>query len=349
MKIGLIGVTGFTGSLVAKLLIEKGIDFVPAGRNKQLFKQLYGDKLGKLFYVDLTQKQTLEDFVAKVDLVINCVGPFNLLAPNLLDVILSAGNKTYFDITGEQQIVLDSFTNRAKQAKEQNVTIIHSVAYESFLADLLAETFLEENQVYDRIDTLYYSEKHMLSNGSRFTMRLRPFYKTYKIKNGKLIEAQPFEEINNLLPHFAPPEHKYFFVPLPEIIMFYFRFNTLNSGSFHLLDEYEATTFMGKSNKQDIQTIIAKETKRKRRFVSEEYRQKEVFYLILSAQRQGETYSYLVKNVDTYGLTAKLAVAFLETIYYSKLQGGVFTPAELVESQKFMDAVEICPETINLT
>ena len=342
MKVGLLGVTGFTGSLVAKELMARGIDFLPAGRNKQLFEQIFGNQLPEMFFIDLDQPQTLREFLSRVDIVINCIGPFNLFGDRVLDAVFEAGNKIYADIAGEQDFILQSFRTRREKAEEIGVTLTHSVAYESFLIDLIAKNFLDQSTQYQRIETFYHVEKGVLSGGSRFTMRLSSYYKVYRVSDGQLIEAKPFElsKIVNL--PYVRSGQKFYFVPYPEIILFYFTYRALNINSFYLSDEFDADIFKSPKT-QEFNRIIQQEQSRKRRFYPESYRKKEKFYILLHALDQhAHQVNYLITGNDTYGLTAQLMAEFTSQILNrNDIPPGVFTPSQLVDHQQILAKLPI--------
>ena len=352
MIIGLLGVTGFTGSLIANELMQRGIEFLPAGRNQELFGQLFGGQFPQMFYVNLDEPHTLKDFLSRVDVVVNCIGPFNLFGHKVLDAVFEMGNKIYADITGEQQFILQSFQHRQDLARQKNVTIIHSVAFESFLIDLVAKNFLEQSGQYIDIETYYHVEKGVLSGGSRFTMRLSSFYKVYRVHDGQLIEAKPFELVRNLDLPFVRSGQRFYFVPYPEIILFNFTYRALNINSFYLSDEFEAGMFKPPKS-QDFNRIIQQEQSRKRRFYPESYRKKEKFYILLHARdTDDQQYNYLVTGNDTYGLTAHLMAEFITQILNrNNLPSGVFTPAQLVDHQQVLAnlPIEITqPKNLNI-
>ncbi len=352
MTVGLLGVTGFTGSLIAKELMQQGIDFLPAGRNRELFEQLFGGQLPQMFYVNLDEPYTLKDFLSRVDVVVNCIGPFNLFGHKVLDAVFEMGNKIYADITGEQQFILNSFQHRQELARQKNVTVTHSVAFESFLIDLVAQNFLNQSAQYKDIETYYHVEKGVLSGGSRFTMRLSSFYRVYRVQNGQLIEAKPFELSRDVNLPFVRPGQKFYFVPYPEIILFNFTYRAENINSFYLSDEFEAGMFQSPKS-QDFNRIIQQEQSRKRRFYPESYRKKEKFYILLHARdTDDQQYNYLVTGYDTYGLTAQLMSQFIAQILNrNNLPSGVFTPAQLVDHQQVLAnlPIEITqPKNLNI-
>ena len=85
MKVGITGITGFVGSQVCKLLLEKG-NYVVRGsvrslknaKKMQPLKDAFGDNYDKweIVEADLTNEQSIYDFVKSWDYVIHVASPF---------------------------------------------------------------------------------------------------------------------------------------------------------------------------------------------------------------------------------------------------------------------------------
>ncbi len=342
-KIGLLGATGFTGHLITKMLLASSIDFVPGVRKIDFYNELFGPLASDPVFVDLDKPETIDNFIAKTDVIVNCIGPFNLYGPKVLDRVLAHKNKIYLDITGEQQIILESYQHRQHKAQTNNVAIIHSVAFESFLADLTANAFLDKKTLYKQIKTYYFVENGVLSRGSRFTMRLRPFYKTYAVIDGKLVETEPFALSDDLTTDFLLAEQKAYFVPYPEVVFFYHEFNVSDVLTFYFFDDVEGLMFARtRPDNKEFERIFKFESSKRARIIPQRFREREKFYFLLTAEAvNGEKTKISVKGSDTYGLTAIMVVKFLFELLNTEITGGVFSPGELVNARNFLKMLPI--------
>ena len=110
----LLGATGYTGSLVAERFLDAGVDFWAFGRNQEKLVQLKSInsrcKGIETFVIGNVAEQLK---LNNSSIVINCIGPFNVYAEKIVDACIAAGC-VYFDITGEQEIVKQSFFEKSK-------------------------------------------------------------------------------------------------------------------------------------------------------------------------------------------------------------------------------------------
>ena len=96
--IGLLGATGYTGTLTTGELIRRGIPHVLGGRSSTKLNALPGDAERRV--VDTTSPASLAAFCEGVDAVISCIGPFALYGDPVVDACVAAG-VPYVDSTGE--------------------------------------------------------------------------------------------------------------------------------------------------------------------------------------------------------------------------------------------------------
>lgn len=96
--IGLLGATGYTGTLTTHELIRRGIPHVLGGRSATKLNALPGDAERRV--VDTTSPASLAAFCEGVDAVISCIGPFALYGDPVVDACVAAG-VPYVDSTGE--------------------------------------------------------------------------------------------------------------------------------------------------------------------------------------------------------------------------------------------------------
>lgn len=134
----LYGANGYTGKLIAREAVERGVRPVLAGRNRAEIEALAAE-LGcesKIFSLDdpAQVKSQLSDH----PLVLNCAGPFTLTAPAMMEACLAVGIH-YLDITGEIPVI-EHAAALGKQAEQAGVALIPAVGFDVVPTDCLAAT-----------------------------------------------------------------------------------------------------------------------------------------------------------------------------------------------------------------
>ncbi|MFM1887034.1 MAG: hypothetical protein RL026_2191 [Pseudomonadota bacterium] len=132
----LYGANGYTGALIAREALQRGLRPVLAGRSEASLRPL-ADDLGlevRVFTLDDGEHiaQQLQGFT----LVLNCAGPFSATAGPMMEACLRAGVH-YLDITGEIAVfeLAQSLSARAKAA---GVVLCPGVGFDVIPTDCLA-------------------------------------------------------------------------------------------------------------------------------------------------------------------------------------------------------------------
>jgi short subunit dehydrogenase-like uncharacterized protein len=130
------GAYGYTGNLIARLAVERGLHPILAGRNPEKLQ-----KQSRELYLDscsfsLDDRSALEAALGRVKAVIHCAGPFIDTAQPMLDACLHTGVH-YLDITGEFQ-VFEAIAKLDRQAKEYGITLAPGMGFDVVPSDCLA-------------------------------------------------------------------------------------------------------------------------------------------------------------------------------------------------------------------
>ena len=130
------GATGFTGSLVAREAVRRGLRPVLAGRNIEALQAL-GAKLGLDHRgFSLQSAEDVIDGMRGIDTVLNCAGPFSQTAKPFVDACLKAGTH-YLDITGEAA-VFEALAARDAEARSAGIVLLPGVGFDVVPSDCLA-------------------------------------------------------------------------------------------------------------------------------------------------------------------------------------------------------------------
>lgn len=102
-KVFIYGATGYTGRMIARLAVQRGLDVSIGGRS--------GDKVAKLarelgvpgVILDIDDRPALDAALREATCVINAAGPFSATAGAMIDACI-AQSAHYIDITGEVDV-----------------------------------------------------------------------------------------------------------------------------------------------------------------------------------------------------------------------------------------------------
>jgi short subunit dehydrogenase-like uncharacterized protein len=130
------GAYGYTGRLVAREAVERGLDVVVAGRDRDAVGRVAAalDCTGRA--VDLEDPQRLDGAIEGVDAVLNCAGPFADTADPTVEACLRTGTH-YLDVTGEIA-VFEALAARDGRAREADVTVLPGTGFDVVPTDCLA-------------------------------------------------------------------------------------------------------------------------------------------------------------------------------------------------------------------
>ncbi|MFK8076880.1 MAG: trans-acting enoyl reductase family protein [Granulosicoccus sp.] len=130
------GATGYTGNLIAKLALARGLKPILAGRNATALSAM-SNALGLEYRVgQLERLNELDEVLKGMTVVVNAAGPFASTAEHLVAACLR--NKThYVDVAGEIP-VFESLCQKDADAKQSNIMVMPGVGFVVLASDCLA-------------------------------------------------------------------------------------------------------------------------------------------------------------------------------------------------------------------
>ncbi|HEX8000437.1 MAG TPA: saccharopine dehydrogenase NADP-binding domain-containing protein [Pyrinomonadaceae bacterium] len=130
------GANGYTGNLITRLAIERGLRPLIAGRDPDKIKR-QASELGlehRAFALEDTA--ALEDALRQVAAVLHCAGPFSHTSQPMADACLKTRTH-YLDITGEIT-VFEALAARSLEAEASGVMLLPGVGFDVVPSDCLA-------------------------------------------------------------------------------------------------------------------------------------------------------------------------------------------------------------------
>jgi short subunit dehydrogenase-like uncharacterized protein len=335
MKIVVIGAYGYTGQLICNELVKANIDFDICGRSNEklidLAKTLYFND-SKINTGDIKQLDFVNHLMANYNLFINCAGPYNEES-NLLLKNSATNSKVYIDLTGEVSFIKSSYEKYNALAKTHQATIIHGCAFESLPFDLMAQKYI--TKPVENMYTFYWFNKHLVSPGTRITMKLAQYYDLYRIEDyeWKLATKNDFcftTSIDNEV-------YKTANYPLPEIAFFKWNYQPKSAQSFVFLPQSEVN-YIGErktqlKTKSDTYNRLKNRKKAGPNKTERENHHSKLTLKVTYTDQSDLTIS--MTNVDMYKTTAKGVKLTVEAILNSKvIDNGVINPAKLFKNKE---------------
>jgi short subunit dehydrogenase-like uncharacterized protein len=130
------GANGYTGNLIAREAVKRGLKPILAGRNRDEVAKLADElKLPQRVF-PLTDSDEVARHLGEIDLVLHCAGPFSRTAAPMLDACLGV-KAHYLDITGEIDVF--ELCHRAHaRAKEQGIVVLPGSGFDVVPTDCVA-------------------------------------------------------------------------------------------------------------------------------------------------------------------------------------------------------------------
>ncbi|MGK7905218.1 MAG: trans-acting enoyl reductase family protein [Hormoscilla sp.] len=135
-RILLYGANGYTGSLIARLAVQRGLRPILAGRNEEKIKPLAAYLNLEYRSLALNDTKALEAELQNVVAVLHCAGPFEQTWKAMVTACLRTKTH-YLDITGEWS-VFEAIAALDAEAKAAGVMLLPGVGFDVVPSDCLA-------------------------------------------------------------------------------------------------------------------------------------------------------------------------------------------------------------------
>ena len=161
------GANGYTGELIAREAVERGLKPILAGRSQKKVEPLAKELNLICRTFALEDKKSLEYTLKEVDFVIHCAGPFSLTSKQMVEACLRLG-KHYLDITGEIA-VFEAMAARDEEAKKAEIMIMSGVGFDVVPSDCLAKHLVNRLPGATDLELAFYGLGR-ISHGTQSTM-----------------------------------------------------------------------------------------------------------------------------------------------------------------------------------
>lgn len=132
----LYGATGYTGSLTARMALQRGLRPLLAGRNPARVAALAAELHLPWAAFPLDDRAALDETLSQTPVVLHCAGPYSRTYRPMADACLRTGTH-YLDITGEL-MEHEALVARDAEAKAAGVMLLPSAGFDVVPSDCLA-------------------------------------------------------------------------------------------------------------------------------------------------------------------------------------------------------------------
>jgi short subunit dehydrogenase-like uncharacterized protein len=163
------GANGYTGELITRYAVERGMRPILAGRNA-----IAVEALAKKHHLDyrvfsLEEKDRVDAALNEVDMVLHCAGPFSITSRPMVEACLR-NQKHYTDITGEIA-VFEAAAALDPKAKDAGVMLMPGVGFDVVPSDCLARHLKDRLPTANRLSLAFYGMGR-ISHGTQATMTM---------------------------------------------------------------------------------------------------------------------------------------------------------------------------------
>lgn len=165
----LYGANGYTGELITRYAVERGLRPVVAGRNSAAVKGI-AERFGLDWVAfSLDDPGEIDAALAEVAMVLHCAGPFSLTSRPMAEACLR-NKKHYTDITGEIA-VFEACARLDERAKAAGIMVMPGVGFDVVPSDCLAKHLKDLLPTATHLSLAFYGTGRM-SHGTQATMTM---------------------------------------------------------------------------------------------------------------------------------------------------------------------------------
>ncbi|WGL17807.1 saccharopine dehydrogenase NADP-binding domain-containing protein [Microbulbifer bruguierae] len=348
-QILIYGAYGYTGELIARKAVAKGLRPILAGRSSSKLEPLATELGLPAIAVGLDDEETLKRTLQGVSVVIHCAGPFSATAEPMMRACIASGAH-YQDITGEMAVYQQAHALDA-EAKAANVVLCPGTGFDVIPTDCLAAALHREMTSATHL-TLGFDSDSGLSPGTAKTSIESLGVGGAIRRNGK-IEVIPHAELTRKI-NFGRGEKFAVAIPWGDVATAYYSTEIPNIEVYIPMSPRRAKKMKGLNKFRWLlrmnwmQQWLKGKVDKSVRGPTENQRaeQKTWVWGEVRNDRRGERRVGRVVTANGYDVTVNGSLAVMEFLLAYHGEGGYFTPSklcgpELVEKLPGSGAIKI--------
>lgn len=186
----LYGAYGYTGELIAREAVRRGLAPILAGRRAEALAPLAGELALPYRTAALEDSAALAAMLDGVAVVLHAAGPFVRTARPMLDACRAA-RAHYLDITGEIAVFEEIF-RRDAELRDAGVAAVPGVGFDVVPSDALAAELARALPAATRLDLAFATSGGGWSRGTLVTMLEGLPAVGWERRGGRLVAVRPF-------------------------------------------------------------------------------------------------------------------------------------------------------------
>ena len=168
-KFLIYGANGYTGELIVRYAVERGMKPILAGRNRAKIEALAKQFEMPFRVFSLEDVEKTDAALKEVEFVLHCAGPFSITSAPMVEACLRT-RRHYLDITGEIA-VFEAMARRDEKAKDAGIMIMPGVGFDVVPSDCLALHLKNQLPIATHLTLAFYGLGR-ISHGTQATMTM---------------------------------------------------------------------------------------------------------------------------------------------------------------------------------
>ncbi len=169
MSFLIYGANGYTGELITRYAVERGMKPILAGRNAIAVEALAKKHHLEYRVFSLEEIDRLDAALQEVEMVLHCAGPFSLTSRPMVEACIR-NKRHYTDITGEIA-VFEACAAMGKLAEDAGVMLMPGVGFDVVPSDCLAKHLKDRLPSATHLSLAFYGMGR-ISHGTQATMTM---------------------------------------------------------------------------------------------------------------------------------------------------------------------------------
>jgi short subunit dehydrogenase-like uncharacterized protein len=169
MTLLIYGANGYTGELITRYAVERGMKPILAGRNAIAVEALAKKHHLEYRVFSLDETDRLDAALQEVEMVLHCAGPFSLTSRPMVEACIR-NKRHYTDITGEIA-VFEACAALGKRAEDAGVMLMPGVGFDVVPSDCLARHLKDRLPTATHLSLAFYGMGR-ISHGTQATMTM---------------------------------------------------------------------------------------------------------------------------------------------------------------------------------
>ncbi|MDB4907896.1 MAG: Saccharopine dehydrogenase [Gemmatimonadetes bacterium] len=337
------GANGYTGELIARLAVERGLRPTLSARRAEAIAPLAAE-LGLDFeVVSLDDTAALDSLLSRHDVVLHCAGPFMHTARPMAEACLRTKSH-YLDITGEIE-VFELLHAMGAAAAAAGVMLLPGVGFDVVPSDCLA-AHLKKRMPQATSLSLAFLSLGGLSRGTATTMAEGMGRGGAVRRDGRIVPVPPAWKMRHI--DFGTGVIAAVSIPWGDVSTAYYSTGIPNVTVYmatptKLRWSMRATRYLGPLLRWAPVKQWLVERAQARRPGPSEAQRKRGFSLLWgeASDDSGRTVTVRMRTPNGYTLTAQTAVAIAERVLAGQLMPGFQTPSLLLGADFILSIREV--------